>query len=1117
MGCDRGYLLGLLVLLLSPSPFSALALLEDFSRVDFPPDFVFGAGTSAYQVEGAVDVDGKGLSIWDVFTHAGAAGKMLDGSTGDVTADGYHHYNEDVKLMSETGLEGYRFSISWSRLIPNGRGAVNPKGLEYYNGLIDELVKHGIEPHVTLYHLDLPQALEDEYNGWLSPKIVDDFVAFADLCFREFGDRVSHWTTVNEANILSVSAYDLGAFAPGRCSHPFGFFNCSAGDSTLEPYIVLHNILLSHAAVVKLYRSKYQAIQKGMIGMNVYVFSFSPRTNSTDDQEATARAIDFYIGWVLEPLLFGDYPKRMKETVGFKLPHFTKTQSKSLKGSIDFIAINYYASVYVSNAPFPKTRAQDYTGDMRALLSVSKDETPTAAFVPSSIPVDPIGLESFLLYLKERYGDLPIYIHENGFSTPYNVTVDDTGRTEALKTYIGGVLSSIRNGSTVRGYFVWSFLDVFEFLSGYKSRYGLYYVDFEDPDRPRKPKLSARWYRDFLKKDGKLMSGYRIGSSILNSTVIFKNEHANYPQKPVIFQPFVHLKTRGPQWRRNEDEILTRHHQIWGRNAISTATIIKVAQIFIANDVSVDFVGISFDKDRGIEVRFLLLHYCAAAMKMKQMGGEIANLLLILLFLSALISGDGLSRSDFPPDFIFGAGTSAFQVEGAVDEDGRDVSIWDTYTHAGGMRDGSTADVTADGYHHYKEDVKLMSEIGLESYRFSIAWPRIIPKGRGVINPKGIEFYNNFIDELVSHGIQPHVTLYHFDLPQVLEDEYGGWLSPKIVDDFAAFADVCFSEFGDRVSHWTTFNEPNILSIGAYDQGIIPPNRCSKPFGLYNCTAGDSTTEPYIVLHNFLLAHATVFDLYRTKYKAIQKGLVGINLYAFVFYPQTNNSADLEAAQRAYDFIFGWVLNPLLFGDYPKALKERARSRLPSLSDDQSRLLKGSVDYLGINYYSSMYVSDKSDTHGSHAQDFFGDMGVLLSASKNSTTHEKFDPTDLPADSDGLKRLLLDFTSKYGNIPIFVHENGVGTPYNVTTNDTKRIDGIKSSIGGVLSAIRRGSNCKGYFVWSFLDVFEFLTGFKIRFGLYYVDFEDKSRRRQPKLSALWYRDFLKKPVNLASF
>uniref|UniRef100_A0A8R7PZC7 4-hydroxy-7-methoxy-3-oxo-3,4-dihydro-2H-1,4-benzoxazin-2-yl glucosidebeta-D-glucosidase n=2 Tax=Triticum urartu TaxID=4572 RepID=A0A8R7PZC7_TRIUA len=183
---------------------------------------------------------------------------MADKSTGDVAADGYHKYKDDVNLMADTNLEAYRLSISWSRLIPYGRGAVNPKGLEYYNNLIDELVQRGIQVHIMLLQLDFPQVLEDEYGGWLSPRIVEDFTAFADICFREFGDRVTHWTMIDEPNIGAIGSYDTGLIAPGHCSDPFGVTKCSVGDSTVEPYIAVHNMLLAHASAARLYREKYQ-------------------------------------------------------------------------------------------------------------------------------------------------------------------------------------------------------------------------------------------------------------------------------------------------------------------------------------------------------------------------------------------------------------------------------------------------------------------------------------------------------------------------------------------------------------------------------------------------------------------------------------------------------------------------------------------------------------------------------------------------------------------------------------------------------------------------------------------------------------------------------------------
>ncbi|KAF5180341.1 Beta-glucosidase [Thalictrum thalictroides] len=475
-----------------------------FSRDDFPSNFVFGAGSSAYQIEGAVAEDGRTPSIWDKFTHDGY---MPDHSTADIASDGYHKYKEDVKIMSDIGLEAYRFSISWSRLIPYGRGAINPKGLEYYNSLINELVTHGIEPHVTLYHLDHPQILEDEYGGWVSPRMIEDFTAFADVCFREFGDRVLHWTTVNEPNVMCLGSYDTGQIPPRRCSQPGGIFNCSAGNSSVEPYIAMHNILLAHSSVVTIYREKYQAKQKGLIGINVYAFHYTPLTNSSADAAATQRATDFFTGWVVNPLVFGDYPKIMKKNAGSRIPSFTKRQSEILKGSFDFIGLNHYFEVYIqdNSQNSPKSGPGDFNSDMNIKLSVTKEEMPPGPFIPTSIPYNPSSMQKILEYFRDYYGNPPIYIHENGYGAPYNETLNDTGRIHYINGYLESMLEAIRSGSNTRGYFLWSFLDVFELLSGYDMRYGLVHVDFENKDLKREPKLSAQWYSNFLKKNAKVI------------------------------------------------------------------------------------------------------------------------------------------------------------------------------------------------------------------------------------------------------------------------------------------------------------------------------------------------------------------------------------------------------------------------------------------------------------------------------------------------------------------------------------------------------------------------------------------------------------------------------------
>ncbi|XP_057994909.1 beta-glucosidase 11 isoform X2 [Hevea brasiliensis] len=442
--------------------------------------------------------------------------------------------------------------------------------------------------------------------------------------------------------------------------------------------------------------------------------------------------------------------------------------------------------------------------------------------------------------------------------------------------------------------------------------------------------------------------------------------------------------------------------------------------------------------------------------------------IILLNLVVAVFCADKYSREDFPPGFVFGSGTSAYQVEGAASEDGRSPSIWDTFSHEGKM-DGETGDVSVDEYHKYKEDVKLMVETGLEAYRFSISWPRLIPNGRGPVNPKAVRYYNSLINELISHGIQPHVTIYHYDHPQALEDEYGGWLSRKIVKDFTAFADVCFREFGDRVLYWTTLNEPNVFPLFSYDVGMLPPNRCSFPFGL-NCSQGNSTSEPYLVAHHLLLAHASAVRLYRKKYQSKQLGFVGINLYAFATYPLTNSTEDVLATQRANDYFVGLIANPVVFGSYPDIVKKNAGSRLPTFTNQEYKQVKGSFDFLGINHYMSIHVKDNSASLKSEYRDFLADMAVEMIGQRTRRTS--------------------------------------------SLEDTSRVKYMHGYIGSVLDAIRNGSNTRGYFTWSFLDVFELLGGYEPCFGLYYVDINDPQLKRHAKLSAHWYSQFLKgRPVS----
>ncbi|GAB4828121.1 hypothetical protein Ancab_035036 [Ancistrocladus abbreviatus] len=475
---------------------------DPLKRSDFPKEFLFGAGSAAYQYEGVAFEDGRKASIWDTFTHEHPE-KITDHSTGDVADDFYHRFKEDVKLMKEVGLESFRFSIAWPRILPRGKisGGINPLGIKFYNDLINELLANNITPFVTLFHWDLPQALYDEYGGFLSDKIVKDFTDFADLCFKVFGDRVKDWTTLNEPNLSTWNGYSTGIFAPGRCSKFMG--NCSAGNSAMEPYIVGHNLILCHASAVDLYRKKYQAHQKGKIGIALATTWILPINTTLASRKAAERAIDFSIGWFTETLFSGDYPRSMRSLVGYRLPKFTAEQSKLVKGSYDFFGLNYYTSSYANPIPPQNSVNVSYTTDSNADLTSVDDNgkpigTPTQV---SWLYIYPKGIEDLLLYFKKQYNDPTVYITENGMgdlsTMPVKKAIKDNWRIKYHKDHLFYLHRSIEQDVKVKGYFIWSFLDDFEWNSGYTVRFGITLVDRANGLK-RIKKLSAYWYQKFL-------------------------------------------------------------------------------------------------------------------------------------------------------------------------------------------------------------------------------------------------------------------------------------------------------------------------------------------------------------------------------------------------------------------------------------------------------------------------------------------------------------------------------------------------------------------------------------------------------------------------------------------
>ncbi|CAL5016404.1 unnamed protein product [Urochloa decumbens] len=513
------------------------------------------------------------------------------------------------------------------------------------------------------------------------------------------------------------------------------------------------------------------------------------------------------------------------------------------------------------------------------------------------------------------------------------------------------------------------------------------------------------------------------------------------------------------------------------------------------------------------------------AVRVAAMLGRLLVQLLLLAAASEALNGTRhhhhhpISRRRFPEGFIFGTASSAYQYEGAVKEGGRGPSIWDTYSHQHKEKiiGGSNGDVAVDSYHRYKEDVGLMKHMGMDAYRFSISWSRILPNGslKGGVNKEGVRYYNNLIDELLLKGVQPFVTLFHWDTPQALEDKYGGFLSPNIINDYKDYAEVCFKEFGDRVKHWITFNEPWSFCTSGYASGVGAPGRCSS-WELGRCSAGDSGKEPYTVGHHQLLAHAETVRLYKEKYKAAQKGNIGITVNAHWFVDGFSRAKSYyDASRRATDFMLGWFMDPLTKGDYPPIMRALVENRLPRFTKEQSELVKGAFDFIGLNYYTTHYAYNLPPPSPNKVT-YNTDARVNLTGFRNGV------PIGPQAASSwlfvypqGFRELLLYVKEAYGNPTVYITENGIDEANNKSLSlqealkDHARIEYYRKHFIALQSAIRDGANVKGYFAWSLLDNYEWGNGYSVRFGIYFVDYTD-GLKRYPKKSVHWFKNFLKK-------
>ncbi|MEJ2208343.1 MAG: GH1 family beta-glucosidase [Anaerolineae bacterium] len=431
----------------------------------------------------------------------------------------------------------------------------------------------------------------------------------------------------------------------------------------------------------------------------------------------------------------------------------------------------------------------------------------------------------------------------------------------------------------------------------------------------------------------------------------------------------------------------------------------------------------------------------------------------------------------FPPDFFLGAATAAYQIEGAVRQDGRGESIWDRFSHTPGKTyQGQTGDVASDHYHRWREDVGLMAGLGLNAYRFSIAWPRILPLGGGTVNPAGLDFYDRLVDSLLEQGIEPFVTLYHWDLPQALEDA-GGWPERSVTDLFADYAALVARRLGDRVRHWMTFNEPWVFAFVGYYEGRHAPGRTDLRAALQ-------------AAHHSLLAHGKGVDAIRANSRLEPR--VGIALNLNHVEPGGDREADLEAAQRFDGWLNRWFLDPLFRGEYPADMLEFWGERAPEMEPDDLAGLPQRLDFLGVNNYFRSVVGSGSKPP------------INVETHRPKGTYTEMDWEVYP---DELYQLLTRVHRDYGPQSIYITENGAAFPDVLApggiVDDPQRIDYLHDHLFAAQRALEEGVPLHGYFCWTLMDNFEWAHGFSKRFGLIYVDYATQARF--VKASGHWYR------------
>ncbi|XP_055842752.1 myrosinase 1-like [Episyrphus balteatus] len=456
----------------------------------FPKNFKFGVATSAYQIEGGWNADGKGPSIWDDYTHHYPE-RITDGTNGDSAAESYRLFDLDLKALKDLGVHHYRFSIAWTRIFPTGYiNSKNQKGIDYYNDVIDKLLANGIEPMVTMYHWDMPVGIQ-KFGGFSNTLIIEQFLDYAEELFKLFGDRVKTWITINEPNEICKGGYGTARSPP--------LLNASGvGD-----YMCFTNLLKVHGATYRLYRSKFFEKQRGQVGISLnvdYVFS---QTNNTNDVN---RALDYEFGLLAHPIYskFGDFPPILLKEIGkssrnegrkrSRLPSLGTYWTSVIKGSADFMGMNYYTSMFINSSTEPRGENPSYERDYNYVSTVDTRCPKAKSFWLYAVPQ---GFEDLLKYIRDHYDNVEVKITENGWSDSGDL--DDNMRIKYYKTHLQAVLNAINDGCNVTAYTAWSLLDNFQFHAGFIEHFGLYAVNMTSPNRERTPKKSAHFYNKVIK------------------------------------------------------------------------------------------------------------------------------------------------------------------------------------------------------------------------------------------------------------------------------------------------------------------------------------------------------------------------------------------------------------------------------------------------------------------------------------------------------------------------------------------------------------------------------------------------------------------------------------------